>query len=417
MRDRFTWFSRYSSQLWLLFWGTLTGSMGQSLIWPFLSIYISRRLAVPLTTITLLFTLQSLAGFAATALLGPLMDRAGRRKPMIGGLVASGLTLLLMSQATTLLHWVILLPLYGMVNSVFRIGSYSMVADMVGPERRAEVYALLRMGDNLGITVGPALGGFLVTIGYALSYTVAAATQFVLAAFVGLIIRETLPGHLKSDGKPDPLFTPRSIGYGPMLHDYKFLAVWGLNILVQIANAMVFVLLGLYVKDNFSIPESGFGFIVGTNAAMVVLFQYGISRLTNKRPVLTTMALGALLYTLGLTAFALSQAFAGFLLGMVILTSGEMLFVPTGTALVAAIAPPDMRARYIGLFSQSFRVGSGIGPVVGGFLSEHVAPVAMWYSGAGFCLAAALGYAMLSRRTRNVIFAAQKAPAETLQTP
>src|SRR5262245_7539646 len=300
MRDRFTWFSRYSSQLWLLFWGTLTGSMGQSLIWPFLTIYISQRLHAPLTTITLLFTLQSIAGFAATALLGPLMDRAGRRKPMMGGLVASGLTLLLMSQATTLWHWAILLPVYGMVNSVFRMGSYSMVADIVAPERRAEVYALLRMGDNLGITVGPALGGFLVTIGYAVSYTIAAATQFVLAAFVGLIIRETLPEHLRSDGKSDPFSTPRPIGYGPMLHDYRFLAIWGLNILVQIANAMVFVLLGLYVKDNFSIPEDRFGLIIGTNAAMVVLFQYGISRLTTNRPSLTMMAFGALLYALGL---------------------------------------------------------------------------------------------------------------------
>jgi MFS family permease len=372
--------------------------MGQSLIWPFLTIYIRERIDVPLTTITLLFTLQSIAGFAATALLGPLMDHVGRKKPMIAGLVASGLTLLLMSQATALWHWAVLLPLYGMVNTVFRIGSYSMIADVVAPERRAEVYALLRMGDNLGITVGPALGGFLVSIGYALSYTAAAATQFVLATFVGMIIHETLPARSKVDERPEQLPAFKVMGYSAMAHDHKFLAVWALYILVQIANAMVFVLLGVYVKENFAISEEQFGLIIGMNAAMVVVFQYGATRLTDRHPALAMMALGALFYTLGMAAFALSQAFAGFLLGMIILTIGEMMFVPTGTALVSNMAPPDMRARYIGLFSQSFRIGSGIGPVLGGFLNDRVAPVAMWYTGAGVCVAAVFGYVMLSRR-------------------
>src|SRR5512142_851796 len=121
------WFTRNASQIWLLVLGTLTSSLGQSMVWPFLTIYIRERLNVPLTTITLLFTLQSIAGFAGTTLLGPLMDRWGRKKPMLGGLLTSGLTLLLMSQATTLLQWALLLPLYGIVSTVFRIGSYTMV--------------------------------------------------------------------------------------------------------------------------------------------------------------------------------------------------------------------------------------------------------------------------------------------------
>ncbi len=390
--------ARNPSQLWLLFWGTLAGSMGQSLVWPFLTIYIRERLDAPLTTITFLFTLQSIAGFAATALLGPLMDRFGRKKPMIAGLIASGLTLLLMSHAGTLLEWAILLPLYGMVNTVFRVGSYAMVADLVSPERRAEVYALLRMGDNLGIAVGPALGGLLVATGYLVSYTVAAASQLILVVFVGLNVRETLPTRSNPALSSEQLFVPPTVGYGVMLRDYAFLSVWGLYILVQIASSMVFVLLGLYVKENFSISEEQFGLIIGTNAAMVVVFQYGITRFANRRPPLSSMALGALIYGSGMTIFALSRAFGGFFVGIVVLTVGEMLLVPTGTALVSNIAPPEMRARYIGLFSLSFRIGSGIGPVLGGFLSDHVAPVATWYCGAAACLVAAVGYFVMSRR-------------------
>ena len=80
------------------------------------------------------------------------------------------------------------------------------------------------------------------------------------------------------------------------------------------------------------------------------------------------------------------------------MTFGELLVVPTATALVANIAPAAMRARYMGVFSLSFRVGSGIGPVVGGVLSDQIAPAATWYGGMVFCLVAAAGFTLMLRR-------------------
>ena len=49
---------------------------------------------MPLTTITLLFTLNAVAGLAAMSIAGLAVDRFGRRFAMIVGLVASGLILL-----------------------------------------------------------------------------------------------------------------------------------------------------------------------------------------------------------------------------------------------------------------------------------------------------------------------------------
>ncbi len=382
----------YPTQLWLLFWGTLTGSIGQSMVWPFLTITIRERTDVALTTVTLLFTLQSIAGFGATTVIGPLMDRFGRRKPMIAGLICSGLVLLAMSRATELWHWAILLPAYGMVNTAFRVGSYAMVADLVPLERRAGVYALLRMGDNFGIVLGPALGGLLVSIGYTLSYAAAASTQFILAIFVFRIVRETLA----RDGTHQTV--KEQSGYRFMLRDQKFMRIWGLYILSQIASSMVFVLLGVYVKENYSISEDRFGLIIGTNAAMVVIFQYGFTRKSTQHAALPVMAGGGLLYTLGMFVFALSRSFPTFLLGMVIFTCGEMLLIPTATALVANMAPPDMRARYMGVFSLSFRVAQGIGPVMGGVLSDTIAPAATWFGGMVFCALSAAGFLVLYGR-------------------
>lgn len=209
---------RYPAQIWVLFWGTLFGSTGQALVWPFLTITIREQLDIPLSSITLLFTIQSAAGFGATAFFGPLMDRFGRKWAMVGGLVASCFVLLAMSHASTYGQWALLLPLYAIANAMFRIGSYAMVADLIGPEHRADVYALLRMGDNIGIALGPALGGFLVAAAYRLSYYFAAITQLVLAGITAATIVETLT---RADKNPDGLIvaTPQTVGYGVLLRD------------------------------------------------------------------------------------------------------------------------------------------------------------------------------------------------------
>jgi MFS family permease len=397
MLNRFRPSTYYPSQIWLLFWGTLTGSAGMSLIWPYLTITIRERTDIPLTEITLLFVLQSAAAFLATTLLGPIMDRFGRKRPMLVGLLANGLVLAAMSQAVTLAHWAVLLALFGMVSMMFRIGSYSMVADLVESDQRASVYALLRMGDNLGIVIGPTMGGLLAVVSYTLSYLIAASTQIVLLFFVSVMIHETLTGR-----ESESPAARSSGGYGALLHDRAFMSMWAFYILVQVANSMVFMLLGLYVKENFQIVEARFGLIVGANAVMVVAFQYGVTRRASRFAALRVMTVGALFYAGGLGIYALSHGFAGFMIGMVVMTWGELMLVPTATAYSANIAPPHMRARYMGAFSLSFRIGAGIGPVVGGLLNDHIAPVATWYGGLISCLIAAAGFAFLARRRSPV---------------
>src|SRR5690606_16100954 len=214
-----------------------------------------------------------------------------------------------------------------------------------------------------------------------------------------LRLGETLPRR-DASATVETLATAPKAGYRDLLRDRPFMTLWGMYILVQIATSMVFVLLGVYIKENFGIPENRYGLIIGTNAAMVVLFQYPITRWAARHPALRAIALGALFYAAGLLGFGISGVFAAFLVSMVVMTVGELLVVPTATAVVANMAPERMRARYMGVFTLSFRVGSGIGPVVGGMLSDRIAPAATWYGGMVFCLIAASGFAWMARQQR-----------------
>ena len=109
------------------------------------------------------------------------------------------------------------------------------------------------------------------------------------------------------------------------------------------------------------------------------------------------MAAGALFYAFGVGSVALGHGFWAFWLSMVILTLGEMMLVPTGTTLAANLAPPDQRGRYMGVYSLAWSLGIGLGPAIGGFLSDQMAPVAIWYGGLAFGLVATLAFLLLSR--------------------
>jgi MFS family permease len=86
---------------------------------------------------------------------------------------------------------------------------------------------------------------------------------------------------------------------------------------------------------------------------------------------------------------------------MVVLTVGELLLVPTATALTASLAPAEMRGRYMGVYNLTWGVSYGLGPVMGGLLSDRIAPVATWYGALGIGLAAAAGFVATWRQTKK----------------
>ena len=61
----------------------------------------------------------------------------------------------------------------------------------------------------------------------------------------------------------------------------------------------------------------------------------------------------------------------------VIFTLGETLHGPSQSALVADLAPPHLRGRYMSLVTNSYALGFTIGPAIGGVLLA-ASPNAPW---------------------------------------
>lgn len=384
----------YPFQFRLMFWGMLISTIGSSMIWPFLMIYIKARLDLPLTTVASLFTVSATAALVTAFIAGPIADRFGRKWVLVVSLAGHGLIYIFFSQAQTLSAFIFLMALNGIINPLYRVGGDAMVADLIPAEQRPDAYAILRLSNNLGISMGPMIGGLLITLSYTTAFSFAAAGMIIYSLLLTFFAVETLP----NKGQLHTSTGEMLAGYLHILRDRNFTWFSIVFTLVQMCAVLIWIIMPVYANNSFNIPEKQYSLIPTTNALMVVLFQVFITRRTKLYPPLKVMITGASFYAISVGSVALAGNFLGFWIVIVIMTLGELLLMPTSSTYVANLAPMDMRGRYMSIYGLTWGVAQGIAPVLGGFLSDQIDPKATWIGGLSIGLIAVFGFSMLSRR-------------------
>jgi MFS family permease len=387
----------YPRQFWLLFWGLLISTIGASMIWPFLLIYVSRRLALPLTVCASLMTINAAAAVAAALTAGPILDRFGRKWVMVISLGMVGLSFVLLASAGTYLAFAVVMAISGAFTPLYRVGADAMMADLIPAEKRMDAYSLLRMSNNIGVSLGPAIGGWIASTSYSIAFYIAASGMSIYGLIITFMARETLSSEIKAQvSQAAECFG----GYGKIFKDRAFMAFIWIFILNQITAALLWVIMPVYANTNFGVPEKIYGFIPTTNALMVVLLQLWVTARIKRYSPYLVLSIGAAFYAIGVGSVALSVGFYGFLVAMVIATVGELVMSPTATTLVATLAPADMRGRYMGIYSLTWNVAAGIGPLMGGFLGDNLGPKSIWIGGLLIGLVSIFGFIAI-RRTGN----------------
>ncbi len=368
------------------------------MIWPFLTIYMREKFDISLTAVTLVLTMNSMIGLVSSFIAGAVVDRVGRKGAMVASLAVTSLTMLGLSLAGTLPFWVGLMAVNGAFAPLYRVGVDAMAADLIPSKHRPSAYALLRMSQNAGVAIGPAIGGFVASISYSWAFRGASTAQGLFALLLLITVAETAPFRLmRGEAKPQAARpAERFAGYERVLRDGRFMGFALAYTFAGMCYSFMWMLLPVYAKDNFGVPENMYGFIPATNAVMVVVLQYVVTSVTRRFNTLWVLAVGSLFFAIGVGSVGLGAAWAAFLVSMIIATIGELIVVPTSSTLTADLAPPDMRGRYMSIYSVTYSLGIGFGPVIGGLLNDHVAPVAIWYGGLTIGLLAVAGFIRLA---------------------
>jgi MFS family permease len=136
---------------------------------------------------------------------------------------------------------------------------------------------------------------------------------------------------------------------------------------------------------------------------MCVFVQLFVTQITRRFQSLPVIAVGMLIYALGVGSVALMNSFWGFWASMVLMTFGELTLIPTVSKYIADLAPTDMRGRYMSFYWFSWGIARGAAPLIGGFLNDIVSPRSIWIGGLVIGLISTFGLFIFSaRNSRNL---------------
>ena len=350
---------------------TLASSAAGSATWSFMAIWAIEELDAKAE---LPFALLLGAAFAATSgfLGGYLSDRIGRRRVLLFGQgVMVGYPLLLLALSSSKWAGLLALSLAGMFGALGGSVGQAMVADLVAPERHQAAYASVRVAANVGVVIGPPLGGLLLVLG---SWSALFPTVAVLSGIAWLIAFRFLPHR----GAFAPEGPPERGSLSVILSDRRFLLFLGSAVFAWLTYVAYEVVLPVSIVDGYGYEPSAWGFLVWVNPLLVTLFQVRLTRFATPLPPAPKLMLAMLVMGLPYLVLVWTHSLAAIVFVVVVFVFGEMLWVPTSQAVVADLAPADIRGAYMGAFGSAPAIGFALAPLIGLQVRNSFGDEATW---------------------------------------
>jgi len=378
-------------EIWILFAATLVNRCG-TMVLPFLVLYLTRELKISASHAALALTVYGIAALLTMPVSGWLTDRFGSLFVMRGSLLLSGFMLFLFPLAH---HFAAILGItfaFAILNESVRPPSLALVSELVKPPQGKQAFALSRLAVNLGMSVGPAIGGILALYSFRILFFADGVTS-ILAA---LVLMFGWPATLRTNASEPKWDDPEDLGReieaeGPSLlaasHPVADLRAFRnrrmLYFLVAlIPTQLVFFQLTstvpLFLVHYLRLPESIYGTVFTLNTLMIVVLELPLNNAMAQWSHRRTLTLGAFLYAIGFGSFALAKGPMGIFAAVVVWTFGEMILMPGSAAYAAEIAPTGRRGEYMGLYTMSFSFAFSLGPWLGAMLLERHGPQALW---------------------------------------
>jgi multidrug resistance protein len=392
-------YNEYPRTFWNLIVITFIDRVGGAMLFPFFALYLTKKFEIGMTQVGVLFAAFSVSSFVGSMLGGALTDRLGRKGIIIFGLIASSLSTLGMGFVNTYEVFFLMALFAGILSETSGPARQAMIADILPEEKRAQGFGIFRVAFNLSVVIGPAIGGLLAARSYLALFVTDAVISLLTAALIARFLPETRPE--ASPDAPQESVAGTFVGYFRVLRDTAFMLFLGASMLMVLTYMNMNTTLGVFLRDVHGVPEAGYGWLLSLNAAMVVLFQFPITRRIEKQKPLLMMAVGTFLYAIGFAMYGFVSIYSLFVLAMIIITIGEMIVAPMGQALVAKFAPEEMRGRYMAVFGISWSIPFAIGPILAGFVLDNFDPRWLWYIAGMIGMLAVFGFLALLRRTET----------------
>ncbi|GAA2211097.1 MFS transporter [Nonomuraea monospora] len=373
---------------WALWGGTLVNRLG-TMVMPFTGVYLTQSRGLSITAAGLVMGVFGAGSLLSQLVAGVLADRIGRRATLSGGMLATAVCMLALGYSTSLPGILASMFALGLVIDVYRPASTALVADLVPAKERPRAYGLLFWAINLGYSVGMTAGGWLAGQGFLWLFWIDALSGVVFAVLVWRAVPETRPAARQASG-----------GFGMVLRDRVMVGFT----LVALGNALVYsqtmTMLPVAMTDVVKLTPKEFGLAMALNGVLIVVVQPLVSGWLGRRDPARMLALGLVVMSAGFAMTAYVTNVAGLAVTIAIWTAGEIATAGIAGAIVAALAPAELRGRYSGLFGFAWSLAAVLAPLLGGPLLE-LGPKALWFTTAAVGVVSAAGLLLLGPAIRR----------------
>lgn len=355
----------------LLCLGAFINRVG-SFVMLFLTIYVTEQLGASERFATWCVSAFGCGCMLSNLIGGQLADQFGRRRTLLLGLFGGATALVILSIVKTPMVFMLVLFLFALVMEMYRPATAAFLGDVTTAEQRPHAYGLMFMAINLGFSFAPPIGGALSERSFSSLFLTDAVTTALYGVVVFLFVRESMPRRTERVEQ-----VPFRQAVQQIAGDTTFVKFTVCHLISLIVFMQGFTTLPLYVRDlGFSKQE--FGLMICINGILIVLLQMPVTHWLSRFDRAKIMVAGELFLAVGfgLTGFGQSAAW---IVGTIMLwTLGEILQSPYKQAIVAEMARPELRGRYMGIFNLAFAAALMIAPVVGGELLTRFGPRVLW---------------------------------------
>ena len=368
---------------------------------PFLVLYLTKYMHVAASVAGLAISVYGIGGMITAPFAGRLCDRIGPFAVMRASLTLTGAILLVIPLAHTLPVIFGFTFCWAVVADATRPATMSALTGTTSPEQRKAAIAVNRLAVNLGMSIGPAVGGLLAIVSFPLVFVVDGATSLAAALVLTLLLRSRDRGGrpIARDERraPTAVSPPERRGHsGAVWRDRRALSVYVATLLIGMVFTQNQSAMPLYIVRDLHYRESFYGILFAVNTLLIVALEVPLNLAMTHWSHRRALALGMLLTAIGFGAIGLAHGVTALVATVVIWTFGEMITFPVSTAYVADIAPEGRNGEYMGAFSSTFSLSMVLGPWAGAAALDRFGPSVMW-TGVFLCGLIATGVIALSR--------------------
>ncbi|MFF2454960.1 MFS transporter [Isoptericola sp. NPDC058082] len=383
--------------------GSFTTLVAMTLLVPFLPEYV-RQLGVddPAAVVRwsgVAYGATFLTAALTAPLWGALGDRFGRKSMLVRASLGMAVAMTLLGFVQSVEQLVAVRLLVGLLGG-YSSGATILVAAQTPKDRSAWALGVLSSGILAGNVVGPLVGGFVPAwVGIRATFVVCGAVIFLAFLATTLLLREPPSGP-----RPPRAVARRRGAWSQVQRPGAVVALLATSSLLLFSTMSIEPIVTVYVEDLGQLSHAAgvAGILVALTALGSVVAAPRVGRLADR--VGHTRVVVACLAAAGVLALAQALVTNVWQLGVLRVLLGLSLggLLPSITAAVRHLAPPDAVGRVLGLGVSAQYVGQVAGPVLGGLVAAQAGLRAVFVATAVVLLAAAaLNLVVLRRGARN----------------